>query len=148
MERWVSPFLTTVLMVGYISYYFIPLAVGVSLIAHNKRNEFDRALFGILLCFYLSYVGYLLAPAVGPRFTLDHLQTTNLQAGPFIAALQELLNRLEQNKTDAFPSGHTAIALVSLYYAWKGREQVLFLTLVPVVAALLFSNGMICGIIM
>ena len=47
------------------------------------------SLFGIILCFYLSYIGYLLVPAVGPRFTLDHLQTVSLQAGPFIKAIQE-----------------------------------------------------------
>ena len=110
------------------------------MIAHGRRAEFEEALFGIILCFYLSYLGYLLVPAVGPRFTLQHLQTSGLQAGPFITSLQEILNRLEHNKTDAFPSGHTAIALVSLIYAWKLREKLLFRLLVPVVLALLVST--------
>lgn len=140
MERLVSPVLTAVLQFAYISYYFIPVALGVTLIAHGRRAEFEEALFGIILCFYLSYLGYLLVPAVGPRFALQHLQTSGLQAGPFITSLQEILNRLEHNKTDAFPSGHTAIALVSLMYAWKLREKLLFRLLVPVVLALLVST--------
>jgi membrane-associated phospholipid phosphatase len=140
MERLVSPVLTAVLQFAYISYYFIPVALGVTLIARARRAEFEEALFGIILCFYLSYLGYLLVPAIGPRFTLQHLQTSGLQAGPFVTSVQEMLNRLEHNKTDAFPSGHTAIALVSLMYAGKMREKVLFRLLVPVVLALLVST--------
>ncbi len=140
LERLVSPVLTALLQFAYISYYFIPVALGITLIARNRRKEFEHALFGIVLCFYLSYLGYLLMPAVGPRFTLEKLQTTGLQAGRLIAALQDTLNALEKNKTDAFPSGHTAIALVSLYFAGKFRERILFALLIPVVVALLVST--------
>lgn len=140
MERLVSPALTALLQFAYISYYFIPVSLGVTLIARGRRAEFEKALFGIVLCFYLSYIGYLLVPAIGPRFTLEHLQTSGLQAGPFITSLQQMLNRLEHNKTDAFPSGHSAIALLSLFYVGKLREKRLFWFLVPVVLALLVST--------
>lgn len=140
MERMISPRLTALLQCAYISYYFIPISLGVVLIAKGKHNEFEDALFGIVLCFYLSYFGYLLVPAVGPRFTLDHMQTTDLQAGPFIQEIQAVLNGLEHNKTDAFPSGHTAVALMTLYYAWKKKENVLSAVLLPVVLGLIFST--------
>ncbi len=55
-------------------------------------------------------------------------------------AIQNALNRLENTKTDAFPSGHTAVVLTTLYYAWKSREKKLFAVLFPVVAALIFST--------
>jgi len=140
MERLIHPWLTALFQLAYISYYFMPVALGVTLIAGGRWEAFERALFGIVLCFYLSYLGYLLVPAVGPRFTLEHLQTTGLQAGAMTSALQETLNRLEYNKTDAFPSGHTAIALVSLYYAWKLRERYLSRILLPLVLALIVST--------
>jgi len=140
MERFITPARTAFLQIVYISYYFMPIALAVSLIAHARHAEFEEAWFGIVLCFYLSYLGYLLVPAVGPRFTLEKLQTTNLQTGAFIAALQDTLNRLEKNKTDAFPSGHTAIAVVSLYYAAKTKERTLFLVLLPLVLALIVST--------
>lgn len=140
MERFINPFLTAVLQLAYISYYCIPVALGVTLIAKGRYADFEKALFGIVLCFYLSYIGYLLVPAVGPRFTLDELQTTGLQAGPLISGIQETLNTLEQNKTDAFPSGHTAIAVLTLFYAWKLREKTLSTILVPVVLALMVST--------
>lgn len=140
LERFITPALSAALQFAYISYYFIPLSLGFVLIARGRLREFEEVLFGILLCFYLSYAGYLLFPAIGPRFTLSHLQTGDLQLTPLIAAIQETLNTLEKNKTDAFPSGHTAVALMSLYYAWSLRERKLCTILVPTVTALLVST--------
>ena len=94
------------------------------LISKGRFGEFEEVLFGILLCFYLSYVCYLLVPAIGPRFTLSHLQTADLQISPFIQSIQDALNGLEKNKTDAFPSGHTAVSLhvLSITHGKNGRK--------------------------
>jgi membrane-associated phospholipid phosphatase len=140
MERLSNPLLTGFFQFAYISYYFIPITLGIVLIARGKFAEFEEVLFGILLCFYLSYVGYLLIPAIGPRFTLSNLQTGGLQVYPIIETIQDALNALEKNKTDAFPSGHTAISLMTLYYAWKEREIKLFTALIPLVTALIIST--------
>ena len=140
MERFNSALLTALLQVAYISYYFMPIALGTLLFLRDKRDEFETAVFTIILCFYLSYIGYMLFPAIGPRFTLNHLQTTDLQAGPMTQWIQQSLNSLEHNKTDAFPSGHTAVALVSLFFAWKYRQRVLFRVMVPAVSALIVST--------
>ncbi|OHB25094.1 MAG: hypothetical protein A2X84_09955 [Desulfuromonadaceae bacterium GWC2_58_13] len=140
MERLISPLLTGLLQFAYISYYFIPLSLGIVLIAKDRFGAFEEVLFGILLCFYLSYLGYLFFPAIGPRFTLSQLQTGDLQFSPFIKTIQEALNGLEKNKTDAFPSGHTAVSLMCLYYAWKERERILFAGLIPVVTGLIVAT--------
>jgi len=140
LERFANPWLTGLLQSAYISYYFIPLALGVVLIVRGRFGAFEEVLFGILLCFYLSYLGYLLFPAIGPRFTLSQLQSGSLQVSPLTAKIQETLNALEKNKTDAFPSGHSAVSLICLYYAWKEREKKLFVVLIPVVAGLLVAT--------
>lgn len=140
LERLISPLLTDTLQLAYISYYFIPVALATVLIAKGRHAEFEEILFGVLLCFYLSYIGYLLFPAVGPRFTLAHLQTVDLQGSPLIRSIQETLNALEKNKTDAFPSGHTAVSLICLYYAWKEPEKTLFAALLPLVVGLIIST--------
>ena len=59
LERLSNPLLTGLFQIAYISYYFIPVSLAVVLIARGKFEEFEEILFGILLCFYLSYVGYL-----------------------------------------------------------------------------------------
>ncbi|MDP2753399.1 MAG: phosphatase PAP2 family protein, partial [Nitrospirota bacterium] len=139
LERIMSPLLTDILQIAYSTYYFIPISLGVVLLLNNQREEFNRTLFLILFCFYLSYLGYILMPALGPRFTISHLQTTELQ-GLFIAEpLQKLLNKLEGIKRDAFPSGHTAVAVTVLYLAYRFKKR-FFWILLPIVAALIFST--------
>ncbi len=139
LERWTSPLLTDLLQLSYASYYFLPITLGAFLLARRDKEAFERSLFLIMLCFYLSYVGYMLWPALGPRFTVDHLQHIELR-GLFIAGpVQELLNRLEGIKRDAFPSGHTGVALTVLYLAFR-HEKRLFGYFAPVVLALIFST--------
>jgi membrane-associated phospholipid phosphatase len=101
--------------------------------------SFDRAVFGVVLGFYLSFLGYFLFPAIGPRFTLTHLQTVDLH-GIFSAdTIRDTLNFLERFKQDAFPSGHTAVVLLVLFYAWQFVRG-LFWVFLPVVVALIFST--------
>lgn len=139
LERIVNPFLTDVLQIAYSTYYLIPISFGLVLLLNNKRKDFERSLFLILFCFYLSYLGYILMPALGPRFAIGHLHSTDLR-GLFVAEhIQNLLNYLEGVKRDAFPSGHTAVALIVLYLAYRFRRGFFWL-LLPVVAVLLFST--------
>lgn len=140
LEQFIHPWLTTIMQFAYIGYYPMAVVLGAVLFTKKDKTAFGEAIFGITLCFYLSYLGYLLIPAVGPRFTLAHLQTRDLAASPLVIAIQETLNALENTKTDAFPSGHTAVALMTLYYAWKFRERALVALLVPAVAGLIVST--------
>jgi membrane-associated phospholipid phosphatase len=138
-EKMMMPLLTDVLQAAYSTYYFLPVSLGIVLKMKGDDRAFDRALFLIMLCFYLSYIGYILMPAIGPRFTMNHLQNRELQ-GLFIAGpLQEFLNRLEGVKRDAFPSGHTAITLTVVYLAWR-FEKKLFALFLPVALALIVST--------
>lgn len=139
LERFIHPVLTELLTWAYTSYYFLPIVLLLTLYWQAKRSEFDRVLFGVVLCFYLSYVGYFLVPAIGPRFTLTHLQTVDLQ-GIFAAdTIRDTLNYLERFKQDAFPSAHTAVVLVVLFYAWQFARG-LFWIFLPIVLALVFST--------
>lgn len=139
LEKIMSPFLTDMLQLAYTTYYFIPISFAAVLLINNQRDEFNRTLFLVLFCFYLSYLGYILMPAVGPRFTIDHLQNAELR-GLFIAEpIQSILNKLEGIKRDAFPSAHTAIPLVVLYLAYRFKRS-LFWIFLPVVSALIFST--------
>jgi len=139
LERIASPLLTDILQLAYTTYYFIPITFGAIVLLKNQREEYNRTLFLILFCFYLSYLGYILMPALGPRFTISHLQNAKLQ-GLFIAGpIQKVLNQLEGIKRDAFPSGHTAIPLVVLYLAYRFKRRFFWIFL-PIVSALIFST--------
>jgi len=92
-----------------------------------------------LLGFFLSYAGYFLVPAIGPRYTMTHLQTEALQGYALYPILREGLDALELEMRDCFPSGHTIIALIALWYGWK-FHRALFWVLLPIVTALIFST--------
>ena len=139
LEKIMNPLLTDILQLAYTTYYFIPISFGVVLWLNNKREEFDRSVFLILFCFYLSYLGYILFPALGPRFTIDRLQTSELRGFLVAEPIQQFLNRLEGIKRDAFPSGHTGIALTVLYLAYRFKRR-FFWILLPVVSGLVFST--------
>jgi membrane-associated phospholipid phosphatase len=139
IEKIMTPLLTDMLQLAYSSYYFLPITLGAVLLIRKNEEAFDRSLYLIMLCFYLSYAGYLLFPALGPRFTMNHLQHEDLRGLLLTAPIQELLNRLEGIKRDAFPSGHTGIALTVLVLSLRFEKQ-LFLLFLPFVTTLIFST--------
>ncbi|MGQ9570817.1 MAG: phosphatase PAP2 family protein [Thermodesulfovibrionales bacterium] len=139
LEKIMSPLLTDIMQIAYTTYYFIPVVFGALLLLNKQRDEFDKTLFLVLFCFYLSFIGYLLMPAIGPRFTIDHLQSKDIQGLFVTRQIQDILNTLEGIKRDAFPSGHTAIPLVILYCAYRFKKVFFWISL-PVVIALIFST--------
>lgn len=139
LEKITMPVITEILQLAYTSYYFLPIILGVALKIKGKSSEFDRTLFLIILCFFLSYVGYIFVPAVGPRYTISHLQNIELHGIFLRDSINNILNNLEGIKMDAFPSGHTAITLVVLYLSYK-FHRLLFWIFLPFVMGLLIST--------
>jgi membrane-associated phospholipid phosphatase len=139
MERFINPVLTTVLQLCYASYYFLPVALGLILYFKNENEAFDRTVFGIVLGFFISYVGYLLVPALGPRFYLNGQYDSGLMRGHIATAVNDTLNMLEGENRDAFPSGHTEVVLIVLYYAWTYKRWYFWLAL-PLVTGLIIST--------
>lgn len=132
LERMTNPLLTDILQVAYSTYYFLPIILGIVLKLKNRNEEFERSLFLILLCFYLSYVGYILVPALGPRYTMEHLHEKVLDGFLLSKPIQDILNLLEGVKRDAFPSGHTGIALTVLFLAYRYARGLFWTMLIPV----------------
>ena len=139
MQAMVDPVLTSVLQLCYLSYYFLPVALCLILFFSGETDNFDRAVFGIVLGFFASYIGYLLVPALGPRHYIGHLFTADLMRGPVASSINDTLNMLEGENRDAFPSGHTEVVLIVLYYAWAYRKWFFWVSL-PLVSGLIFST--------
>ena len=78
MQRWIVPWLTDILSLAYISYYFIPVVFIVVLYLRNRMVELDRSVFVLVFGYYVSFIGYILFPAVGPRYALTHLYSVPL----------------------------------------------------------------------
>lgn len=140
LQKWIRPWLTEILQLGYISYYFMPVVLGMALFL-RKDSRFPSVIFAILLGFYVSYIGYLLFPAVGPRFYL-HFDKSVYENTYLAGWTAHLLNILEKNKTDAFPSGHTQISIMCTYFAhYLGRNWSL---IYGIMTALLIVSTVYC----
>jgi membrane-associated phospholipid phosphatase len=139
LEPWIHPWFTEYLQITYSSFYLLPLILAILLWRSSDNEAFGTALTGIVTAFYLSYLGYFGLPALGPRFELAHLQHIELH-GVFLADwLRGSLDRLELIQRDAFPSGHTAVSLVVLYYVRRFRPGLFVLSLV-IICSLVFST--------
>ena len=144
LEAFATPLLSDVLTVCYALYYFHPIVLAGLLWADDHRlgrsgaaREFPRFAFVILAVFYVSYVGYFAFPAIGPRYTLRH--DGPLPRGAVSRTIDSPLARLETNKRDCFPSGHTMVTVTVLVEAAR-RSRRTFLGFLPFALGLLAAT--------
>jgi membrane-associated phospholipid phosphatase len=131
------PLLSEYLQFCYATYYFLPLFAGGQVMAKKGARVFGDGLAVMSLAFYASYVSYFLVPAVGPRFTIAH--PTELNGLWTFAAIRNFLGAAEGKMHDCFPSGHTAVTLITLLYAWRSHKPT-FWGLLPFALGLIFST--------
>ncbi len=128
LSRFATPVLTEIIQIAYSSFYFLFIVVGYELYRKREMEKFYFSAFLVVYGFYLSYLGYFLLPAVGPRFTLHDFGAINSEMpGLFLTNfLRDFVNYgesivkghpnpIEIVQRDVFPSGHTQMTLVLLY---------------------------------
>ncbi len=128
------PVLTEFLQIIYASYFFLFLIAGYEIYRRKLFKEFNYFILLVVYGFYLSYMGYLLVPAIGPRFTIHDFHTKSEELpGLFLTdIIRESLNRGESIppgvanpedyvKRDVFPSGHAKLTFVLLFAVWRYR---------------------------
>ena len=138
LQPLVRPGLAAFLYVAYSTYYVTPIVLGAVLWRKSPADA-RRYIFTLTICFYVSYVGYFTIPAYGPRTALAVRHTVPLNTHPVARAIDRTINLLEHTKLDAFPSGHTMIAVVVLIVAWR-RARKLFWILLPIALMLILST--------
>ncbi len=152
MGRFAHPLLTEILQISYSSYYVLFLILGIEIYRRHTLKSFDKAGFMIVYGFYLSYLGYFLLPAIGPRFTLHefHLLSEELPGLLLTEPLRAFVNFGESIPTnvpnpaevvqrDVFPSGHTQLALIVVYLAFHFKLSTRWL-LASLTALLIFGT--------
>ncbi len=130
--KFASPIITEILQIAYASFYFLLIASALEPYMRKEYDKFSVVMFAIIYGFFLSYVGYLIVPGVGPRFTLHNFDMINtelpglfltepiryiLNAGESIP--NGVVNALALAHRDVFPSGHTEMTLIAIYFAAK-----------------------------
>ncbi len=131
-----NPYLTELLQIVYGTFYLLPVILGIDLMLKKKQIEFDFSAFIIVYGFFLSFIGYLLFPAIGPRFTLHNFEMNNFEMPGLLLTdfLREIVNSGESIpygtlnpakivQRDAFPSGHTQMTLLVMFLAVKFNSR-------------------------
>jgi membrane-associated phospholipid phosphatase len=141
LERLTSPALTEILQLVYSTYYFLPVILGTVLWCKGWFDKFNFWLFVVMLGFFLSYFGYLAVPAIGPRFlpSIVAAQTKPLTGVLLFQTIRESLDRFEEITRDCFPSGHTELTLLVLYYSRKFHRRT-FWSLLPLGSGIIIST--------
>jgi membrane-associated phospholipid phosphatase len=137
-QRLVRPWLNDVLYGFYATYYFISLSLGLVLWVRDRPTA-RRFVFTLMVVYYVSWTGYFIIPALGPRFAQASAYTISLTTTPIARTINDTINSLEKTKFDVFPSGHTMISVAVLLVAWK-RARDVFWVLLPIATGLVIST--------
>jgi len=129
--------LTDVVYLAYVSYYLLPVAVAVGARWRRGPVVFEATVFTMLLGFYLSFLGYFLFPASGPR--VPDAEQGILGGGAVSEAVRAFLRGAEATTLDAFPSGHTTLAIVPAVLGMRLAPRA-GLVLWPWAGALIFAT--------
>jgi membrane-associated phospholipid phosphatase len=138
IERFISPMLTEIMYILYLFYFPMPIIVMVLLYRNNRLKEIEEGFFIFLSCYYLAYTIYFIVPASGPRFYLHEFQTIPLDGYFLSNPIRELINKLEPNKLDAFPSLHAGIVMSTMIVSYKFARR-MFNIFVPIVIGITIS---------
>jgi len=152
LNKFTNPFLTEFLQIIYGLFYLMPVIYAMELYLWHRYDELKYAIFVVFFGFYLSFIGYVIFPAIGPRFYLHEFHSINSEMpGIFLAEkIRDFINfgeSIPKNipnpqdfaQRDAFPSGHTIIILLITYLSHKIKSNSFYFYL-PFAAVMILST--------
>ncbi len=115
------PWLTEIAQVSYNLYYFIVLALPVTVALQGRRRAFFEIATVLLTIHVITVVGTLLLPAMWPTLLAGHPDLAGIVQYPFplegvrfTDALREATVTGTQHIYDTFPSGHTGMTVAAI----------------------------------
>lgn len=138
LEALISTPVTELMYLLYLFYFPMPLFILIWLYRKRRFLDMERSFFVLLLTYYGAYVVYFFVPVEGPRFHLGELQSIPLTGLLFSEPIRRLIDFLEPNKLDCFPSLHAAITCATLLVTRRYNRN-LFRWLLPAAAGIMVS---------
>lgn len=135
-----TPALTEILQWIYTA--FIPAVLLVALVFwfQGRYREFQYYAFLIALGYLVSYLGYVLWPARGPRVLFaKEFANIPLRGLWLLHAMQHALDQLESVAYDAFPSGHTELTILA-WWASRKLSKIWFSAYFSYTSSIIFAT--------
>lgn len=152
LSNYLNPYAIEFLQIVYGLFYIMPVVYAMELYLWHRYEELKYAIFVVFFGFYLSFIGNLLVPAIGPRFIIHDFQNINIELrGIFFAEkIRDIINFGESipmnvhnpqdfAQRDAFPSGHTIMIILITYLSHKIKSNSFYFYL-PYAILMIFST--------
>lgn len=138
IEKFINPFLTELMYIFYFLYFPIPLILLGLMYKNSSLKKIEEYIIVYLVCYYGAYLSYFIFPVHGPRFYLADIQNVKLEGLYFTSLITGVIDLVEKNKLDCFPSLHTSILLVTLYLTYFYNKKLFYIYL-PLAFGILIS---------
>ncbi len=139
MEQWIRPWFSEIMHYCYPLYYPFLFVLPMMLYLSGEYRFFRNLLVSVMIGFYIGYIGYLLFPAIGPRYYMAPLFTVDVKGLTMLSErVYQTLSAVEPTRHGAFPSLHLAATAINTTYAWKYMRR-LFWFLLPVNISILMA---------
>lgn len=138
LEGWTHPVLTDLFYLFYIVYFPMPLFIIIWLLRKKMFNKVGEAVFIYSFTYFGAYFIYFLVPVQGPRFFLKDLQTISLEGIILAEPISKIIDFLEPNKLDAFPSLHTSVIMITMFICFRHHKK-MFFAFTPIAVGILIS---------
>ncbi|MBI9066295.1 MAG: phosphatase PAP2 family protein [Salinivirgaceae bacterium] len=121
LEQFISKPMTDYMYFSYSMFFIYPMLLPAILYFKGDYKNFRTVLAGTILTFYVGYIGYVIFPAVGPKFTLSHLFSVHLDGGIITDKISHIINYeiSEYTRRDCFPSLHNGVTMLTLLFSFK-----------------------------
>jgi len=139
MQRFVRPWLTEYMSFAYATLFAYPIILLTVLYTRGKFFEFREFGLALSLAFYFGLLGYMLVPAVGPRYIMAHEFSVPLQGYWLTAKAANAWESVTRVDRDCFPSLHTALSTIALVYLRRNRSSLFWVSL-PLIVSLWIST--------
>ncbi len=115
--------LITFSTISYAAYYFFPPVLAILFYVRGNYGIFRKLSAAVFLSFFLGYIGYVITPAVGPRYVISDSYTNQIGGSEMSQTIRQKLDDWEYTKRDCFPSLHNAAILVALMFAIRYERK-------------------------
>lgn len=144
-DNFSNPFISELLDMGYVSYYFI-IAIVVLFSFFKNYENFEKTSFIVLTSFFISYIIFLFLPVSGPQFYFQAVGLDRIASGEFPNIGKYFLNCQDCMPIDgwkeglfyhllviahdagerpiaAFPSSHVSVTMCLIIVAYRESKK-------------------------
>jgi membrane-associated phospholipid phosphatase len=111
------PWLREYLHLAYVSYYGVPVAPSLALVARGRSDALAELLTATLAAFLACCLVYIVYPVAGPYHHFGHPDAAALPG--FFTPLAHRVVQAGSSVGTAFPSSHTAVAVAVWVSTWR-----------------------------